>query len=62
MTACAVADWLTVLRASEGLLFTRVVSWDGHRLWFCEFTHDGRLCRDIVIDGDDVRTVADADV
>ena len=62
MNASAVADWLTVLRASEALQFTRVVSWDGQRMWFCEFAHDGRLFRDIVIDGDEVRTVADADV
>jgi hypothetical protein len=60
--ASCTADWLTVLRASESLRFTRVVSWDGAALWFCEFAHPGRLSRDIVMDGDEARTVEDADV
>ena len=62
MNACAVADWLTVLRAAEALRFSRVVRWDNGSLWFCEFEHEGRLSRDIVIDGDMVRTVDDVDV
>jgi hypothetical protein len=60
--AAAVADWLTVLRAAEDLRFSRVVRWDHGSMWFCEFEHEGRLSRDIVIEGDEVWTVDDADV
>ena len=70
--AAAVVDWLTVLRAAETLKFSRVVPWGdaritglshSGRLWFVEFAAaSGRLCRDIVLDGDEVRTVEDADV
>lgn len=60
--ASTVADWLTVIRAAETLLFSRVTYWREWDLHYCEFAHPGRLSRDIVLDGDEVRTVEDADV
>jgi hypothetical protein len=62
--ASAVCDWTTVLRAAEHLLFRRTCMWNHGPLWYVEFDHDGpgSLSRDIVIDGDEVRTVSDCDV
>jgi hypothetical protein len=61
--AAAVADWLTVLRAAEKLRFSKVTYWREWDLHYCEFAAaSGRLCRDIVLDGGEVRTVEDCDV
>ena len=60
--AAAVCSWTTVLRAAEALRFSKVTYWREWDLHYCEFAHPGRLCRDIVLDGDEVRTVEDADV
>lgn len=59
-----VADWLTVLRAAEKLLFSKVGKWDGRAQHYCEFAPTtGRLCRDIVIEPDgSVWTKEDCDV
>jgi len=63
MKASAVADWITVLRSAEQMLFTKVTYWRRWDHHYCEFAPPpGRLCRDIVIEGDEVRTVEDADV
>jgi hypothetical protein len=61
--AAAVCSWTTVLRAAEALRFSKVTYWDRWSLHYCEFQHHpGRLCRDIVLDGDEVWTKEDADV
>ena len=62
--ASCVCDWTTVLRSAEHLLFKRTHMWDHGPLHYCEFAYSGpgSLSRDIVLDGDEVRTVADADV
>ena len=64
MTASSVADWTLILRAAEQMRFTRAVPWDGRALWFVEFAPPpiGRLHRDLIVDGDTVRTRADEDV
>ena len=61
--ASCICDWLTVLRAAESLRFQRALPW-GDGLWFVSWSYSGpgSLSRDIIIDGDEVRTVADADV
>ena len=64
--ASCVCDWTTVLRAAaSGFRFIRPPRmWDHGPLYYCEFYYygQGSLARDIVLDGDEVRTVADRDV
>lgn len=64
MNASTVAHWITVMRAADEMRFTRVVPWDRNGLWFCEFAAptSGRLHRDLILDGDTVRTAPDEDV
>ena len=61
--ACAIADWLTVLRSAETLRFHRLKHWDGGAQWLAYFDRptDGPRCQQIVIDGDSVWFKADLD-